>query len=473
MRRTRNAKIVATLGPSSSDKDTLRRLFLAGVDAFRLNFSHGSAAEHCSRFALLRELERETGRPIAILADLQGPKLRVGTFPAGQVMLVAGQAFRLDLDESPGDAARAGVPHPEFFAALAPGMDLLLDDGRLHLVVESCGAEFAQARVVVGGALSDRKGLSVPGVRLPLQSLTAKDRHDLALALELGADWIALSFVQGPEDVEEVRALIGRAAAIISKLETPAAIEHLEEIVALSDAVMVARGDLGVELPAEQVPAIQKRIVRCCRRHGKPVIVATQMLESMVDSPVPTRAEASDVATAVYEGADAVMLSAETAVGKYPVATVDMMNRIVQQVEADPAYRQLINASHNHVDMVHMDIAHATCSAMRLTVTLIHAAVVVSYTISGFTTLGAARERAEAPILSLTPNLGIARRMALVWGVHSAQIGNIVDMSEMTDAARSMALREHFAEAGQTIVVIAGVPFVASGNANFLCVATA
>ena len=278
MRRTRNAKIVATLGPISSDKDTVRRLFLAGVDVFRLNFSHGSPSDHRARFAILRELEQETGRPIGILADLQGPKLRVGTFSDGPVMLVEGASFRLDLDPTPGDVLRAGMPHPEIFAALVPGAELLLDDGRLRLVVERCGADFAETRVAVGGKLSERKGVNVPGVVLPITALTAKDRRDLALALEEGADWIALSFVQRPEDVAEARALIGDRAAIVSKLEKPSAIDRLDEIVALSDAVMVARGDLGVEMPAERVPTIQKRIIRSCRRAGKPVIVATQML---------------------------------------------------------------------------------------------------------------------------------------------------------------------------------------------------
>jgi pyruvate kinase len=319
LRRTRNAKIVATLGPASSDREMVRRLFFAGVDVFRLNFSHGTADDHRARFAVLRELEGETGRPIGIMADLQGPKLRVGVFADGPVNLAGGQAFRLDLDPAPGNLQRACMPHPEIFAVLTPGSELLLDDGRLRLVVERCGSDFAETRVAVGGRLSANKGVNVPGVVLPLTALTTKDRRDLDLALELGADWIALSFVQRPEDVAEARAIIGDRAAIMSKLEKPAAVVRLEEIVAASDAVMVARGDLGVEMPAERVPAIQKRIVRICRAMGKPVVVATQMLESMVESPVPTRAEASDVATAIYDGADAVMLSAESASGKFPL----------------------------------------------------------------------------------------------------------------------------------------------------------
>ncbi|MEW5835414.1 MAG: pyruvate kinase [Pseudomonadota bacterium] len=472
MRRTRNAKVVATLGPSSSDKETLRRLFAAGADVFRLNFSHGSEADHRARFDALRELEREAGRPIGILADLQGPKLRVGTFGDGSVVLGAEQDFRLDLDPSPGDARRAGLPHPEIFAALVPGAELLLDDGRLRLVVERCGSDFAETRVVVGGKLSDRKGVNVPGVVLPISALTPKDRRDLAIALELGADWIALSFVQRPEDVSEARALIGARAAIVAKIEKPAAVERLDDIVALADAVMVARGDLGVELAAERVPAIQKRIVRCCRSLGRPVIVATQMLESMVTSPVPTRAEASDVATAVYDGADAVMLSAESAAGRYPVEAVDMMNRLIVEVEADPQYRRLIEASRDPAAGA-ADVAEAVCRAARHTVAAVRASAIVCYTSSGHTSLRAARERPEAAVLSLTPELGVARRLALAWGVHSVHIDDdVADVEQMSAVACATARREGFAEPGQSIVAIAGMPFGTAGTTNLMRIAT-
>lgn len=470
MRRTRNAKIVATLGPASSDAEIVRQLFVAGVDVFRLNFSHGSADDHRARFAVLRALEQETGRPIGILADLQGPKLRVGTFAGGSVQLAVGQAFRLDLDPAPGDEKRANLPHPEIFAALVPGTELLLDDGKLRLVVERCGADFAETTVAVGGRLSERKGVNVPGVVLPIGALTAKDRRDLELALELGADWIALSFVQRPDDVAEVRQLIAGRAAIVSKLEKPSAVAQLDEIVALSDAVMVARGDLGVELPAEQVPAIQKRAVRACRRLGKPVIVATQMLESMIDNPVPTRAEASDVATAIYDGADAVMLSAESAAGKYPVAAVSMMDRIIRQVEGDPLYRQLIDASHSAA-RPGGDVAEAICCAMRRAAALLPAVAIVCYTSSGHTSLRAARERPESPVLSLTPNIATARRLALAWGVHAMHIGDVEDVDRMTALACDAARREGFAEAGQTIVAIAGMPFGAAGTTNLMRIA--
>lgn len=472
MRRTRNAKIVATLGPASSDPQTVRQLFLAGVDVFRLNFSHGSHDDHRARFQVLRALEQETGRPIAILADLQGPKLRVGVFASGPVQLAEGAAFRLDLDSAPGTAERVGLPHPEIFAALVPGADLLLDDGKLRLVVERCGPDFAETRVAVGGRLSERKGVNVPGVVLPITALTAKDRRDLALALEMGADWIALSFVQRPEDVAEARALIGDRAAIVSKLEKPSAIEQLDAIVALSDAIMVARGDLGVEMPAERVPAIQKRIVRSCRRLGRPVIVATQMLESMIDSPVPTRAEASDVATAIYDGADAVMLSAESASGKHPIEAVKMMNRILEEVEADPLYRQLIDASHTSA-RAGGDVAEAVCCAMRRVVSLLQASTIVCYTGSGQTSLRAARERPESPILSLTPNVATARRLALAWGVHSVHTQDVLNAEEMTEVARQLARREGFARPGEFVVTIAGMPFGTPGATNLLRIATA
>lgn len=471
LRRSRHAKVLATLGPASCDAAMVRRLFLAGVDVFRLNFSHGTVEDHRARYAMLRELERETGRPIGILADLQGPKLRVGRFADGPVVLQAGQAFRLDLDPSLGDARRAELPHPEIFAALVVGTNLLIDDGRLRLVVERCGPEFAETRVIVGGKLSANKGVNVPDVVLPLTALTDKDRRDLDVALAMGVDWIALSFVQRPEDVLEARAIIGDRAAIMSKLEKPAAIERLEEIVSVSDAVMVARGDLGVEMPAERVPAIQKSIVRMCRQQGKPVIVATQMLESMVESPVPTRAEASDVATAIYDGADAVMLSAESASGKFPLEAVGMMNRIIEQVEADPAYRQVIDASYAP-PTGEAGVAEAICGAMRCAVSMVHAAAIVCYTRSGRTSLRAARERPQCALLSLTPNESIARRLAVVWGIHSVRIDGVSNMSEMTEVARETAWREGFASVGQHVVAIAGIPFGSAATTNVMRIAT-
>ncbi|MBS0306247.1 MAG: pyruvate kinase [Proteobacteria bacterium] len=473
MRRTRNAKIVATLGPASSTPELIERLFLAGVDVFRLNFSHGSADEHRARAQAIRAVEAAHGRPIAILADLQGPKLRVGTFADGAVQLAAGQPFRLQLAEAAGDAHAVTLPHPEIFAALQPGAELLLDDGKLRLVVERCDGASADTRVAVGGRLSDHKGVNVPGVALPISALTDKDRHDLATALELGADWIALSFVQRPEDVHELRALLGARAGIVTKLEKPAAVQRLEEVIDASDAVMVARGDLGVEMPAEQVPPLQKRIVRACRRRGRPVIVATQMLESMIASPVPTRAEASDVATAVYDGADAVMLSAESAAGRYPLEAVQIMNRIVGQVEADPLYRQFLDTSHSPNVPGETDIADAVCCAMRRAVALLQARAIVCFTHSGHTSLRAARERPEAPILSLTPLRPTARRLALAWGVHSLHVEEVASVEQIVALAAALARREAFAQPGDTYVAIAGMPFGKSGTTNLLRVGVA
>jgi pyruvate kinase len=399
---------------------------------------------------------------------MQGPKLRVGTFADGPVMLVAGSPFRLDLTNKPGDATRAYLPHPQIFAALKPGSNLLLDDGKLRLRVTRCTAEYAETEVVIGGALSERKGVNVPDVVLPLSALTVKDRRDLEFVLEQGVEWLALSFVQRPEDLDEARELARGRARILTKLEKPSAVEHLEAIVEKSDAIMVARGDLGVELPAEEVPAIQRRIVRACRRQGKPVIVATQMLESMIASPVPTRAEASDVATAIYHGADAVMLSGESASGKYPLEAVQMMARIIRSVESDPYHRQLLESQQTPAEATTAD---AICAAMDTIAGLLPMAVIVTYTTSGSTTLRAARERPIPPILSMTPSLETARRLALVWGVHMVQTPDVSDVAQMVDQACRCAIAEGFAKPGDTILISAGMPFGTPGATNLLRIA--
>lgn len=466
--RTRRAKIVATLGPASSSHEVIRQLFLAGVDVFRMNFSHGDFDSHASRFQMVRDIEREFDRPIGILADLQGPKLRVGKFAEGHVVLTQGQAFRFDLEPALGDASRVNLPHPEIFAALVPGTDLLLDDGKLRVRVERCDAQSADTTVLVAGKLSERKGVNVPGVVLPISALTAKDRADLDTALKLGADWIALSFVQRPEDIEEARELIQGRAGVLAKLEKPSAIEHLEAVVEAADAIMIARGDLGVEMPAEQVPAIQKRIVKICRKLGKPVIVATQMLESMIESPVPTRAEASDVATAIYDGADAVMLSAESAAGKYPIEAVTIMNRIIEGTEQDALYRQLIETSHAATETGTHDVTQAICCAMRRAAALLKADAIVCYTSSGHTSLRAARERSDSPILSLSPNLNVSRKLALAWGVHSVHVEDPQDIRQLAPMAAEVARVQGFARPGQPIVILAGMPFGKSGTTNML-----
>jgi len=469
MRRHRQSRILATLGPSSATPERIRALVDAGADVFRLNFSHGNHADHAERLRQIRDIERETGRPIGILMDLQGPKLRIGKLAEGKVTLHAGKRFRLDLDATPGDATRANLPHPEIFAALESGTELLLDDGKLRLRVEAFGADFADTTVLVGGPLSDRKGVNVPGVVLPISPLTPKDLADLDYGLSLGVDWVALSFVQRPEDIREAREIIGDRAWIMAKLEKPAAIERLDEIVALADGVMVARGDLGVEMPPQQVPMLQKRIVRAARAAGKPVVVATQMLESMIVAPVPTRAEASDVATAIYDGADAVMLSAESASGQYPVEAVTIMDRIITEVEQDPAWRPGLEASHTPAAANTPD---AICCALRRVAGLISPAATVAYSASGFTCLRASRERPSAPILGLTPQLSTARRLALVWGVHPVPFEDVHDVNEMVEHASAAVVTHGFARPGDDVIIIAGLPFGRSGSTNLLHVVT-
>ncbi len=468
MKRERSARILATLGPASSTRERIRALAEAGADVFRLNFSHGSHEDHAERYRLIRAVEAEIGRPIGVLMDLQGPKLRVGRFAEGKVALVPGARFRLDLDPTAGDAKRANLPHPEIFAALEAGTELLLDDGKLRLRVDACGADFADTTVLVGGTLSDRKGVNVPGVVLPISPLTAKDRADLDFGLSLGVDWVALSFVQRAEDIREAREIIGDRAWIMAKLEKPAAIDALDAIIALADGVMVARGDLGVELPPQQVPVLQRRIVRAARAAGRPVVVATQMLESMISSPVPTRAEASDVATAIYDGADAVMLSAESASGQYPVEAVAIMHGIVCEVERDPAWRAGLEASHTAAAANTPD---AICCALRRVAGLLEPAATVAYTSSGFSALRASRERPVAPILALTPQPATARRLALVWGVHAVPSEEGHDNAEMVEHAARAASTLGFGCAGDAVVVIAGLPFGQRGSTNLLHVA--
>ncbi len=465
MYRGRHAKIVATLGPASSSPEMIRRLFEGGVDVFRLNFSHGDHAGHAENIVKIRAVESELGRPIGIIADMQGPKLRVGTFADGSVQLTAGETFRLDLDTAPGNAGRVNLPHKEIFAALETDADLLLDDGKIRLRVCEHGADFAECEVIAGGPLSDRKGVNVPGVVLPLSPLTDKDRRDMQFALDHEVDWIALSFVQRPEDLAEARRLIAGRAAILTKFEKPAAMQRLAELVEMSDACMVARGDLGVEMPPEEVPVQQKNLIRMARHLGKPVIVATQMLESMIKAPAPTRAEAQDVASAVYDGADAVMLSAETAAGDYPEEAVTIMNRIICRVESDPVFRQVLEAQHERPDPTAAD---AITAAARHVAETVNAAAIVTYTTSGSTTYRASRERPMAPILGLTSNRRTARRLALTWGVHSVVTEDVDSFQQMVQKACAVAEQEGLADPGQPLVITAGVPFGTPGATNIL-----
>ena len=463
--RGRNTKIVATLGPASSSLAEIEALFRAGADVFRLNFSHGKKADHRKRVEAIRAIERAYDWPIGIIADLQGPKLRIGEFEGGAATLKPGQSFRLDSDPTLGDSTRVQLPHPELIQALEPGSDVLLDDGRIRLRVTARSPKHLDTVVISGRALSNHKGVNVPGVVLPLAALTPKDRTDLASALEFGVDWIALSFVQRPEDIVEARQLVGNRAALIVKLEKPSALDHLDALIAQADGVMVARGDLGVELPPEEVPVVQRRIVAAVRRAGKPVIVATQMLESMISAPTPTRAEASDVATAVYEGTDAVMLSAETAAGDYPIAAVEMMNRIAARVEQDPSYRRIMDSEPHHLESTSGDAITAAAHQVAAT---IGAAAIVTYTTSGSTTLRAARERPGVPVLCLTANPTAARRLTLSYAVHGIVTPDIKSFGQMVERAARMARAAGVAHIGQLLIVTAGVPFGTPGNTNTL-----
>ena len=468
MRRTRNVKIVATLGPASSSYDMIRALFEAGADVFRLNMSHGTHDDIAARHRVIREVEKDVGRPICILADLQGPKLRVGAFANGSEELTEGQAFRLDLDETLGDATRVQLPHREIFEALEDGATLLVNDGKIRLRVETFGPDFANCTVMVGGTISDRKGVNVPDVVLPLAALSDKDKVDLEFACELGIDWLALSFVQRPEDVFEARDLSRGRAALMSKIEKPAAVKAFDSILSASDGIMVARGDLGVECPVSAVPPMQKRMVRKCRAAAKPVIVATQMLESMIESPMPTRAEVSDVAAAIYEGADAVMLSAESAVGQYPTEAVATMNNVAIEVENDPTYRDVIDASRGGPKQ---SVADGIVSAAREIAETADIKVICCYTESGSTASLVARERPRVPIIAMASRLDTARRMALTWGLHCVKTSDVDRFKTAVLNSARAAVAEGFAGPEDQLVVTAGVPFGRSGTTNILRVA--
>ncbi|MDO9320173.1 MAG: pyruvate kinase [Pseudomonas sp.] len=449
--------------------DDIRQLVEAGVNLFRLNFSHGEHADHAERYNWVREVERQLNQPIGILMDLQGPKLRVGRFAEGKVNLVRGQAFRLDLDPTPGTLERANLPHPEIIAALQPGMNLLLDDGKLRLQVTAKHSDAIETLVIAGGELSDRKGVNVPEAVLELSPLTSKDRIDLDYGLKLGVDWVALSFVQRPQDIIEARAIIGDKAFLMAKIEKPSAVEHLQAIAELCDAIMVARGDLGVEVPAENVPRIQRDIIRTCRQLGKPVVVATQMLESMRFSPAPTRAEVTDVANAVAEGADAVMLSAETASGDYPLEAVQMMSKIIRQVENGPDFQAQLDVSRPQAEATASD---AISCAIRRISSILPVAALVNYSESGASSLRASRERPKAPILSLTPNINTARRLTVAWGIYSVVNARLNKVEEITSTALEIAQAQNMAQRGDTLVITAGVPFGQPGTTNTLRIET-
>jgi pyruvate kinase len=465
MRRHRRAKIVATVGPASASADMLKALFLAGVDTFRLNFSHGTQDGHAKVHAAIRLLEKEVKRPIGILMDLQGPKIRVGTLRNGKIEVEAGQTIRFIASGTEGDASGIPLPHPEIFAAVAPGHDLLIDDGRVRVRVTGIGDDTIDAKVIVGGKISNHKGVNLPGTVLDLSPLTPKDRSDLEFGLRLGMDWVALSFVQRPSDVIEAQALIGDRAGVMVKIEKPAALERIDDIIQLSDAVMVARGDLGVEIPPEDVPGRQKELVRACRLAVKPVIVATQMLDSMVAAPTPTRAEASDVAAAIYDGADAVMLSAESATGHYPRETVEMMDRIIKSTEQHKMYRSIIEATQPGEEQTP---PHAVATAAADLASVTHSKAIVAYTSGGTTASRVARKRPSLPILAITPSVETSRRLCLLWGAHSVLAEDVHSYEEMVERATGLAMDEGFASMGDLLVVVAGIPFGQTGNTNNL-----
>jgi pyruvate kinase len=468
MRRSRKVKILATLGPSSSDKATIANLFRAGADVFRINMSHTDHDMLRRLVTTIREVETETGRPIGVLVDLQGPKLRIGAFADRTVMLTPGQMFTLDSDPTPGDATRVELPHPEILQALRPGDRLLLDDGKVRLRVAAASPTTAVTSVEVGTVLSNRKGVSVPDTTIDFAALTPKDRADLDAALAIGIDWIALSFIQRPEDLSEVRKIVQGRAGVLAKIEKPQAVEHLAAIIEQADALMVARGDLGVEMPLEKVPGIQKQITRAARRAGKPVVVATQMLESMIAAPTPTRAEVSDVATAVFEGADAVMLSAESASGAYPVEAVATMDRIASEVERDPYYVQILRAQRTDPEATGEDAISAAARQIAETLNL---AAICSFTTRGTTAMRAARERPVTPVVAMSPVVATARRLSIVWGLHCVVGEERHDLDGMVDRACEIAAAEGFAKPGERIIITAGVPLGTPGATNMLRIA--
>ncbi len=465
MKRLRCCKIVATLGPASLAPGMLPKLLAAGVDVFRVNMSHTSHAAMRDSVTAIRAAAQAAGRPAAVLLDLQGPKLRLGTFVAVAAELRPGDAFTFDSDPVPGDATRVHLPHPEILQALRPGHAILIDDGRVRLHVTAADGTRAHALVDIGGTISDRKGVSLPDTEIAVSAMTPKDHADLQAGLAAGVDWVAASFVQRPEDVLEVRAIVGDRALVMSKIEKPQALTRLDEIIAASDGLMVARGDLGVELPLEKVPGLQKRITRRARLQGKPVVVATQMLESMIAATMPTRAEVSDVAQAVFEGADAIMLSAESAVGRYPVEAVAFMHRIASEVETDPLYRSIINAQRAEAEPTAADAVAMAARDMAETLDL---RAVVAWTASGATAFRIARERVRPPILALTPDIETARRLAIVWGVHPIVTQDAADVDDMVERACAAAADAGLALAGERIVIIGGIPFGERGGTNMM-----
>jgi pyruvate kinase len=468
MRRLRRTKIVATLGPASGNQAMIARLFEAGADVFRINMSHTSHDRMRELVGAIRAVERDNNRPVGILVDLQGPKLRVDSFANGPVMLDNGASFTFDTDPRPGDATRVHLPHPEIFEGIQTGHTLLLDDGKIRLVTTEASRQKIVTRVVVGGKLSDRKGISLPDTVIPFSALTPKDRSDLDAALDAGIDWIGLSFVQRPDDIAEAKKITRGRAAVMAKIEKPQAVLRINEIMDVTDALMVARGDLGVEMPLEKVPGIQKQLTRAARRAGKPVVVATQMLESMISSPMPTRAEVSDVATAIFDGADAVMLSAESAAGQFPVEAVATMNRIAEEVESEDTYHMIMKAQHAEPEATGAD---AIAAAARQIAETLELSAIICWTSSGSTGLRVARERPSVPIVAISPNLATGRKLSVAWGIHCVVAEDARDQDDMVDRACRLAFRDGFAKAGRRVIIVAGVPLGTPGATNMIRIA--
>ena len=468
MRRLRRTKIVATLGPASGTPEMIRKLFEAGADTFRINMSHTTHDRMRELVAAIRSVEKKHARPIGILCDLQGPKLRVSAFANGPVMLDNGASFAFDNNTAPGDVNRVHLPHPEIFAGIKTGDRLLLDDGKIRLTVTEASRERIDTRVEVGGKLSDRKGVSLPDTLIPFSALTPKDRSDLDAALDAGIDWVGLSFVQRPDDIAEAKKICRGRAAVMAKIEKPAAVHRLDDIMDVTDAIMVARGDLGVEMPLEKVPGIKKQLTRAARRAGKPVVVATQMLESMITSPVPTRAEVSDVATAIFDGADAVMLSAESAAGQFPVEAVSTMNRIAEEVESEEGYRDIMHAQHAEPEATGADAISAAARQIADTLDL---SAIICWTFSGSTALRVARERPQVPIVAISPNVPAGRKLSVAWGVHCVVADDARDQDDMVERACRLAFRDGFAKAGRRVIIVAGLPLGTPGATNMIRIA--
>jgi len=466
MKRNRKAKILATLGPSSSEKKIIEDLFIAGCDVFRLNFSHGDIEVHRKNYENIRSLEKKYNHATCVLADLQGPKLRVGLFKNVKENLKKGKKFRLDLSSELGDDTRVNFPHSEIYQHLTPNSILLVNDGRIRLQVIEQNKDHLITEVLNDAEISNNKGVNIPDIILPIDALTNKDKSDLIKALDMGVDWVALSFVQQAEDINKLKKIIGNKALVMAKIEKPSAVKNIDKIIDASDGIMIARGDLGVEMPTEQVPIAQKNIIRRCRHFGKPVVVATQMLESMIDNLVPTRAEASDVANAIYDGTDAVMLSGESAIGSHPIEVVNTMNNIIKTVENDKNNYNLRIEDENVDDVNNTDaITLAAYSIAKKS----NAKAIITFSVSGRTTRRMARERAPVQIVGLSPKINTTRRMQMYWGVNSCySIEDAQNAQEMVKIACTIVKNKKLVEPGDSVVISAGVPFGSAGTTNLL-----